>query len=235
MQDELFRMKKELRLVKVLALLTVAVIAVMWFSGFTPSGQKQDCEEITASRIKIVDSSGRVRVILAGEFPPRRSGLAGLIFMNEDGGEAGGLVYKGTRDEKGEIDAGAILTFDQYKNDQIVAMEYEHSGEHKQQGLTIQDRPDTMSDLVKEFYRAIESATSAAAADSIKQYYLSRIPMRDIVSRRLFVGRDFEGASVVTLSDQDGKPRLRLKVDKEGAASITFLDTFGQPVRTITP
>ena len=63
---------------------------------------------------------------------------------------------------EGKIQAGATLTFDQYRNDQIVALSYDHSGDRKRQGLTIQDRPDTLSDLVKEAYRAIEGAATAA-------------------------------------------------------------------------
>jgi hypothetical protein len=44
-----------------------------------------------------------------------------------------------------------------------------------------------------------------------------------------------EGSSLVTLSDRDGQPRLQLKVDSLGKASITFLDSSGRVVRTIKP
>ncbi len=64
---------------------------------------------------------------------------------------------------------------------------------------------------------------------------MARIPGRDVVARRLFAGRDVEGSSLVTLSDPDGKPRLRLQVDKLGQASIVFLDPSGKVVRTIKP
>jgi hypothetical protein len=235
MNNELATVKKSLRLIKAYALLMTALFIVICFSGFTQSGPKQNFEEITAKRINIVDSTGKTRVILAGEFPKPRANLAGLIFNNEDGYEAGGLVYSGKRDKDGKIDEGSILTFDQYRSDQIVALGYEHTGDHKQQGLTINDRPDTMSDQVKEFLRVLQLAKSPAEAESIRKDYMSRIPGRDIVARRLFAGRDVEGASLVTLSDQDGKPRLRLKVDKLGQASITFLDPSGRVVRTITP
>jgi hypothetical protein len=208
------------------------VLSVVAFSGRQSSNR---FEEITVGRINVVDSADRTRVILAGGFPPRRASLAGLLFINEDGHEAGGFVYTGTRDQDGNIQAGAILTFDQYQNDQIVALEYDHSGDRKQQGLTIQERPDTLTDLVREAYRAIETASSAEARDSLTTYYLSRIPRQDFASRRLFIGRDFSRASVVTLSDPAGRPRLRLQVDSLGQASIAFLDDAGQPVRIITP
>jgi hypothetical protein len=39
----------------------------------------------------------------------------------------------------------------------------------------------------------------------------------------------------VTLSDPDGRAKLRLEVDSLGAASIQFLDDAGDVVRMITP
>lgn len=191
-------------------------------------------DEITVNKITVVDSAGRTRVILAGGFPPRRAHLAGLLFINEDGHEAGGLVYRGTIDEEGRIQAGGILTFDQYQNDQIIALQYSQQGDRKSQGLTIQERPDTLSDLVKEAYRAIESAPDAAARDSLQRHYRALIPPGDIVSRRLFAGRDRARSAVVTLSDPEGRPRLSLAVDSTGTARILFLDDEGQVLREIT-
>lgn len=237
MDSELATIKKSVRWIKAYALLMTAVLVVFCFSGFTQSGQKQNVEEITANRIKLVDAAGKIRVILAAEL--KNANLAGLLFMNEEGTEAGGLLYNGKRDKDGKIDAGALLTFDQFKNDQVVALEYDHIGDQKRQGLTISDRPDTMSDQAKELMRALgnalQSAKSEAERQAIRRDYLSRIPAREIVARRLFAGRDVEGSSLVTLSDLDGKPRLRLKVDKLGQASITFLDPSGRTVRTIKP
>lgn len=237
MNNELATIKKSLRLIKAYALLMTALFMVICFSGFAQSGPKQNSEEITVNRIKIVDSAGKIRVILGGDL--KNANLAGLLFMNEEGTEAGGLLYNGKRDKDGKIDAGSLLTMDQFKNDQIVALEYDHIGDQKRQGLTISDRPDTMSAKAEELLRALgpalQSARSEAERQAIRRDYLSRIPARDIVARRLFAGRDVEGASLVTLSDPDGKPRLRLKVDGLGQASITFLDPSGKAVRTIKP
>jgi hypothetical protein len=224
-----------MRLLRLYAVASTALLVGLVVSAFSHQQSGEVFDEITVSRINVVDSAGRTRVILAGGYPPRRASLAGLLFINEDGHEAGGLVYTGTRNEDGEIDAGAILTFDQYGNDQIVALQYDHSGSRKRQGLTIQERPDTLSDLLKEAYRAIETAPSAPVRDSLLRHYQARIPRQDIVSRRLFVGRNYSRASVVTLSDPSGRPRLTLQVDSLGQPSITFLDEAGEPTRTITP
>lgn len=210
------------------------LFAVLLFAAFGNSRPTR-FDEITVERVNVVDSAGRTRVLLAGGFPPRRASLAGLLFVNQDGIEAGGLVYAGTRDEDGTIHAGGILTFDQYRNDQVVALSYTHDGDRKSEGLTFRERPDTLSDRVKEFYRAFERAPDAAARDSIREYWLARIPRRELSSRRLFAGRAESGSSIVTLADRDGNVRLRLEVDSTGAASIAFLDTEGTVVRTIEP
>jgi len=211
------------------------LLLVSFIAAFSAGRRTAQFDEITVGKINIVDAEGRTRVMLAGGYPPRREDLAGLIFINQEGVEAGGLVYTGTRDTTDGVEAGAILTFDQFDNDQIVALSYDQSGDQKRHGLTIQDRPDTLSDRVREAYRAVDGASSPEARDSLVSFHLSRIPQQEFVSRRLFVGRSWDRASLVTLSDPNGKPRLRLEVDSLGAASISFLDEEGEVVRTIEP
>lgn len=239
MDNELATIKKSLRLIKAYALLLTALFMLMCFAGFTQSGTKQSFEEITANRIRILDSNGKIRVVLGGDLRNNKNNYAGLLFYNDEGAEAGGLQYSGKRDKDGKIDAWSLLTMDQFKSDQIVALEYDHIGDKKREGLTINDRPDTLSPQAEEVIRALgqalQSAKSTAEMEALRREYLARLPARDIVARRLFAGRDVEGSSVVALSDQDGKPRLRLKVDKLGEASITFLDASGKDVRTIKP
>jgi hypothetical protein len=118
---------------------------------------------------------------------------------------------------------------DQFKDDQIVVLDYYHAGSEKRYGLTVNDRPDQLSEraakLLDTLRRELQTAKSTADAQLIRRKYLSRLPAREIVARRLFAGRDTAGSSLITLSDQNGKPRLRLQVDKLGEASIVFLDS----------
>lgn len=235
--NELATIINSLRLLKAYALVMSALLIVTWFSAFTRAAGKPRFDEITAKQIVFVDSAGKVRARIGADL--RKAGLAGLLFYNEEGTEAGGLMYSGKRDKDGKIDAGSLLTMDQFKSDQIVTLDYYHAGDKKRQGLTISDRPDSLSAQAQEVLRALgqalASAKSEADAQALRRDYLSRLPARDIVARRLFAGRDFEGSSLVTLSDPDGNPRLRLKVDKLGKASIVFLDPSGRIIRTIEP
>ena len=192
-------------------------------------------DELTLRRLNIVDSTGAVRVILAGEFPPRRGELAGLLFLNEEGNEAGGLVYHGRRDSTGAATAGGILTFDQFQNDQVMALQYAQRGERKTTGMTISDRPDTLPDIVKRAYRELDHEPPGAKRDSLLAWYRDNVPQSAFSSRRLFVGRAPNGDAVLTLADAEGRDRLRIAVDSTGSPSITFLDEGGRAVRTLSP
>ena len=227
----------ELRAAKFYAFAATILVAMTMFSGFTQINARPNSENITAREIILVDSLGKGRIRISGDL--KRGGLAGLIFYNEDATEAGVLGYRGKRNKDGTIAAGSILTMDQFKDDQIVVLDYYHAGSEKRYGLTVNDRPDQLSEraaqLLDTLRRELQTAKSTADAQLIRRKYLSRLPAREIVARRLFAGRDTAGSSLITLSDQNGKPRLRLQVDNIGEASIVFLDSAGLTVRTIKP
>jgi len=194
-----------------------------------------ELDEITVRSIHVVDSEGQERVTLAGEFPPRRSELAGLLFHNQEGTEAGGLVYYGRRNEAGEVEAGGLLTFDQYDDDQIMRLQYEQLGGQKSNGVVFAERPDEKSERVLAFYQAFGAAESDEERERLRREVLPTIPSEEFGARRLFVGRSIEGTSLVSLHDPSGRPRLTLEVDEDGAPRITFLDASGEAVRTIQP
>jgi hypothetical protein len=188
--------------------------------------------ELTVERITVVDTTGRERVLIAGSFPPRRDPLAGLLFVNSDGGEAGGLVYRGAR-KNGRVSASGTLTMDQYNEDQVVALQYDQDGDRRSSGLTIVERPTRMGPELGEFYRVLDPMPEGPARDSIQRVLWGRVPLNQRSARRLFVGRDTSSTAMVELKDRAGVPRLRLAVDSLGTATISFLDGAGRVVKTI--
>ena len=224
----------ELRALRGYALVSVAIGIAVMISGFVRQPRTLTLDELTVKRVKVVDSTGQTRAILAGSFPPRRSAVAGLLFVNSDGMEDGGLTYRGAKRD-GQIAAGAILTMDQYGDDQIVALQYNQHGVTRSQGLTLIDRPDSLSAAVGRYYRVLDTMPPSAARDSVLHDMRSRVSPQDLSARRVFVGRDTAKAAVLNLSDRTGAPRLRLTVDSLGDASIAFLDAGGRVVRTISP
>jgi hypothetical protein len=211
---------------------TTALLGIMAIIAFRPPTARFD--ELTVQRITVVDSTGAPRIYIAGSFPPRRNVVAGLLFLNNDGEEAGGLTYRGHRGPDGTVSAGGVLTMDQYREDQVVVLGYQQAGVGKREGLTISDRPDTMGAALGTLYQVLDTFPPGPRRDSVQKVLLSRVPPEQLPARRVFVGRDTTRAAVVVLSDRTGAARLRLGVDSLGQASIAFLDGKGKVVRTIT-
>jgi hypothetical protein len=211
---------------------TIAIIGLVAMGAGDPPATRT-FDTITVNQIDVVDSAGRVRAQLAGEFGPRRKELSGLLFHNEDGHEAGGLVYQGRKDDDGNIQAGAILTFDQYGEDQIMALQYSHRGDSKRNGLTITDRPDELGENLARFYRAFSAAKSDEERQRLRSEMLPTIPKEELPAKRVFVGRTTRNSSTINLYDPEGRVRLKLEVDEDGVPRIEFFDEQGVSVRKI--
>ena len=214
---------------------SIALITLlgMGAAGRSTSGAPE--EELSVRRLNVIDSEGRIRVQIAGDFAPRRAMLSGILFHNEEGNEAGGLVYYGKTNDDGSVSAGGILTFDQYRDDQIMALEYSQHGTTKRNGLRFMDRPDEMSEPLAQFYRDFEAAETEEERQRLRQEVLPTIPAEDRPQQRLFVGRDASGRSILKLSDAQGLARIQLTVEADGGARIEFLDDDGNVTREIAP
>lgn len=211
---------------------TLAILALLLMGADGPS-ESAVFDRITVRHIDVVDSEGRVRVQLAGEYGPRRKDLAGLLFHNEDGHEAGGLVYTGRTDETGKVQAGAILTFDQYGEDQIMAIRYSQDGDVKENGMTLTDRPNEMGENMAKFYRAFAEAKTDEARRKLREEMLPTIPREELPAKRLFIGRTARNSSTINLYDPLGRVRLRLEVGDDGTPHIAFFDEQGESVKRI--
>lgn len=228
---------KALRTYSAIATIALAVLVVMGFR----QNQRARFSEIDVERINVIEKDGRVRLVISnGERSPGPiergvpfgypgGGRPGLIFYNEEGTETGGLIFSGRRDSTGKYSATGSLTFDQYDQDQTVALQYvDQEGRHRS-GLAINDYALGMSsaqlDVRIKAARAIRD--SAVRADSMRR-------LRAFFPKeRVYVGRTRDGASQLILSDGTGRARLRLRVDSAGPARIEFLDDSGRVARTI--
>jgi hypothetical protein len=233
-------LKAELRFLRLHAVVTTGAIVVLVSTGFARQSSAR-FETIDVERINVIEKNGQVRLVISNKarspapmqrghaFGYQPGNRAGMIFYNEEGTENGGITYTGQRDSAGHYTAVGSLTFDQYEQDQTVALQYYDQDGRRRSGLAINDYPLGTSTL--EFdkrYRRIESMKdSAAKADSMK--VLDALTGR----QRLYAGRGRNGSSLVSLSDPNGKARLRLSVDTLGAAKIEFLNQAGEVVKTI--
>ena len=193
---------------------------------------------LDVGRINVREPDGTLRMTLSNRaaFPgmyvhgkefshSSRGGEAGLIFLNDEGTENGGLIFDGAR-INGKVASAGHLSFDQYDQDQVVTLEQTEDNGDRDAGLTIADRPDAPMDF---------AGLSQLETRPDSQAQFARLRAAGTFGyKRLFLGKS-DGTSEVTLKDGLGRPRLSLRVTHDGAASITFLDENGKPVRSVTP
>ena len=191
-----------------LALLVVSAAA---FRQATPSVAEFD--EITVHRLNIVEGDGTTRLVLSNserqaqvteggqQVGPDRDRPAGMIFFNEVGDEVGGLVFRGTETNDGHS-AGGSLTFDRWKQDQTIALQYSERNGRYSSGLPIRDRPDQPLSEVAELLSLLAAATSESERTRLTQEILAFQPGHSL---RVFVGRNSDDAATLVLSDADGR------------------------------
>ena len=237
-------LRRDIRLLQLWALISAGALMLLAATGFT-QGQPRGTrfEEISVERINIVEQDGQVRVVLANSarqadavldgqvLGPGRNRPAGLIFFNELGNEVGGLTFRG-RQQDGRYDATASLTFDQWRQDQTVALQYVDQNGRRRAGLAIIDRPMTSLAARVNLTEKRSKATTDADRTAIDRE-IAALGAQDVP--RMFVGRDMEGSATLVLSDPQGRQRLLLSVDTGGKPSIRFLDESGKTVREIVP
>jgi hypothetical protein len=230
----------ELRLLRLNAVVTTCALVVLFTTGFAKQS-KTRFETIDVERINVVEKNGQVRLVISNKarspapiergqaFGYQPGNRAGMIFYNEEGTENGGITYTGHRDSTGKYEAVGSLTFDQYEQDQTIALQYLDSDGRRRAGLAINDYPLGTSSLqLDKRYKRIDALKdSAAKADSMKllEPFFGK--------QRLYAGRARNRASLVSLSDPGGQVRLRLSVDSLGVAKIEFLNPSGEVVKTI--
>ncbi len=196
--------------------------------------------EIDVERLNIVEKDGKLRLVIANKEltpGPVERGVPfgygsgrriGLIFYNDEGTECGGLAFGSSRTGD-EYEAGAILAFDQYDQDQAIALQHYESNSRRYSGLTIAEYPTGITNKQRsERYGELEKMPAGPAKDKAQQE-LEALDGR----ARAYFGRARDGAAVLNLMDGSGKTRLRLRVDQTGAARIEFLDAAGQVKKTI--
>src|SRR2546425_712236 len=155
---------------------TLAVLALFAAQGRAQSKTTRFAE-IDAERINIVEADGRPALVLANterlagpivagrelskELSAGRSGSAGMIFIDAQGNEVGGLVYGARVKGDGSFSAESGFTLDQHNQDQVVGFEYEDNGSQRSYGVSVWDRPTKVS--IAEMLEAARGAADREA------------------------------------------------------------------------
>jgi len=208
-----------------------------------PWGDKR-FKEITAERINIVNADGTPVIVIANKqliaapvmdgkkYPVTvsegREYMAGMIFFNETGDEMGGLVFNSFKMPNGRVAGIGHLSFDRFKDNQVIALEHLENKSGVRSGLTFYDRPGDGTfkknlDLLEE---ASLKATTPERLAEIKATLKEMNERKEQGVQRLFIGSKNEKAQL-ELKDKKGNVRGRFYIDDNGEAKLEFLDEKG--------
>jgi len=217
-----------------LAAITVFLGIIAW--GQAGAERKvTEFAEIDVQRINIREPDGTLRMTISNAatapglifkgkehpFPNRQA--AGILFFNDEGSENGGLLFGGAK--KGQnVSSGGHLSFDQYEQDQVIALDQTEDHGRRRAGLTFFDRPATPIPL--DLIDNLNTLEGSAEFEALTKAGGFGYP-------RLFIGKNEERESTVILRDAKGHARLKLTVTPSGSASIEFIDDAGKIVRRI--
>jgi hypothetical protein len=193
---------------------------------------------ITARRINIVEPDGAVRLTISNradfpggwvrgkEYPyPERKDAAGMLFMSEEGTEQGGFIWGAHQEPDGSVQNHLHLSFDQYEENQIFAVDAGREGNEKFSRITIVDQGDyPVSEKREAFQRIMKLPQDQQDAEWSK--FFSAHPAYD--TRRLVLGRTPDGSVGLDLKDANGKTRIVLMVQPDGKPQLKFLDANGR-------
>lgn len=227
--------------------MALAVGVIMMLSAAKAPPNKARFDEITVGRINIVEPDGTKRLIISNkaQFPgafeqgkelarPDRRDFAGMIFVNDEGTENGGLIQRGSVTADGKINSGVSLTFDRFRQDQALQLINTDSEKHQMTALIINDVPNhkitSMQDIAKF------QAESAKLPDAEREKYWQKLKEdKRLSENRIFLGTTGSKGSALLLNDGKGRTRMMLLVSENGEPEIQMLDETGKMVKRITP
>jgi hypothetical protein len=196
---------------------------------------------VEVERLTVVEPDGTVRLVLSNRarspdavvdgaaFKRAGPNPAGLLFSNDEGDECGGLIYGGQRRAGGPAGygAGASLLFDQFKQDQAVGLRYDDRDGERSAGLFLSDWKPAPALPRREAIARWEAVRDLPAGPERTRGLDELRAGRAFPARRVFVGRERDGAAAVRLCDAQGRVRLRLRVAAAGTPRRELLDEAG--------
>ena len=150
--------------------------------------------------------------------------------MSEEGSEQGGLIWGANQLADGTIENHCHLSFDQYEENQIFALDAGQEGNEKFSRITIFDQGEYAIDEKRDAEVRIEKLPEDRRDAAWKEFFVTH--RHDVP--RLMLGRSQDGSVGLDLRDSLGKVRIRLAVYSDGKAVLQFLDDSGKVASEFT-
>jgi hypothetical protein len=219
------------------------VFAVTVLAGFAKPWQSAEFDQITVHRVNVVEPDGTPRLVISDKanFPgaylhgkdvPRTDrDSAGMIFLNDEGTENGGLIFGGLKDAQGVEHSYGHLSFDRYDQDQTMQIEQNQDGDQRDSGLSINDPHDypITAQMIADAERMKAAPHGQARTEAFRQFGAKYPPY----IHRAYLGRIEDKSVGLTLRDEKGRERLRMMVKADGTPAVELLDENGRVVNQL--
>lgn len=233
------KLEKEVRFLKIYAVVATLVGAVFFLTAFSLQNKNQKFAEIDVERINIVEQDGKLRMVISNQ-ERQHPGIVngkiierkfprppGMIFFNHLGDEMGGLIFG---DNGGNGHFGS-LTWDKVRNDQTMGFRHlESDNGTYQTGLEMWQQPNIASDIMnaklEEAYKITDETKRKAAIQVM-------IDKGELATNRLFLGKRRDNSNELVMNDVKGKPRIRMQVAPDGTPKLDFLDEAGKVIYSL--
>ena len=241
------RFRTQLRFLTVYSAFVTTVLAALLVYGVhsvSGSSGATEFDRIRVHRIDVVEPDGTPRLLISnrsafpGEFyhgreskRSDRSDSAGMLFINDEGTEDGGLIFGGSK-ANGKASSFSHLSFDQYVQDQTVVLGTALHDGVRTEGIQLNDAPlaAITPDLIAEATR-IKSLPHGKERQGAWSNFQKRYPA---LTERAALGRSEDGRVGLILRDNQGRSRLELSVTATGTPSIKLLDESGKVQREVS-
>ena len=235
-------MKDKNLILKLYAITLTFVFGYFILSDFKSNDSAEKFDEITVERINFVEPDGKLKMVISnskrqhpgmfdGETLKERERPPGMIFFNEEQDEVGGLVYMGNEDEG----AAMVLSFDQYKNDQVMQMQYQRNRNGDQQyGVNIWDRTETFT--LPKLISTTDSLKKKGISNKqkIMEILQDMNNGKPLSAQRLFTGKNYNEQVGVFIKDEFGNDRINIFIDKNNEPKFQILDKEGNTLKELT-
>ena len=229
-------MKNSNLFLKTYSITLTVVLGYLVILVFGPAGLETEMKTITVERINIVEPDGKLKMVISnadkqhpgmfnGELMTDRERPPGIIFFNEEEDEVGGLIYHGNAEDG----AGMVLSFDQYKNDQIMQMQYlRDKGGKQRYGINLWDRTEEIT--LPELISMIDSLKQKGITDDqqIADALKTVNKGMPLGVQRMFAGKTDDKHVGLFIKDEFGKDRINIFIDKNNNPRLQFLDKDGK-------
>lgn len=246
-ENDFIKMKKQIRLLMMYSALISLLLIVMWLFALKKNSKIQSFDELTVKRINIIESTGMPRLVISNkELSPdplsygntygiHGRNRPGIIFYNDEGTENGGLTFMGNTDSiSGKYIATGHFSFDQYNQNQVLYLQYIDDNGERTTGLYIDDWHEKPSfPQWRSMYKSAQNMPEGPDKNAKLNQLMEPAKGNPAYAHRVFIGKDSNKASVINLSDIEGKTRIQLIVDSLRTAKLTFLDQSGNIVYSL--